>query len=123
VPQTDVADLLARSDLHVYPGRPFPVARSLLEALASGCVVLAASTEPVREVLTDNGNGLLAPPADRDEWERLALQVLASPERFRPLGHRAVADVRERYAQDVTMPELARWLTSVASSCTSGFPA
>jgi len=114
VPQADLADLLARSDLHVYPGRAFPVARSLLEALASGCVVLAASTAPVREVLTDGSNSLLTPPADREEWERQALAVLGDPERFRPLGERAVALVRERYAQDVTLPQLAAWLTEVA---------
>src|SRR5262249_33768309 len=30
-----VADLLTASDLHVYPSRPYPVARSLLEALAA----------------------------------------------------------------------------------------
>ena len=32
------------------PGRPYPVARSLLEAMAAGCVVLASDTEPHREV-------------------------------------------------------------------------
>ena len=41
-----VAEVLAASDLHVAPGRPYPVARSLLEAMAAGCVVLASDTEP-----------------------------------------------------------------------------
>ena len=47
-----VAEVLAASDLHVAPCRPYPVARSLLEAMAAGCVVLASDTEPHREVIT-----------------------------------------------------------------------
>src|SRR5262249_50644269 len=46
-----VADVLAVSDLHVAPSRPYPVARSLLEAMAASCVVLAADTPPLREVI------------------------------------------------------------------------
>ena len=54
-----VAEALAASDLHVAPGRPYPVARSLLEAMAAGCVVLASDTEPHREVVTPDQTGLL----------------------------------------------------------------
>lgn len=114
VPQSDLAALLARSDLHVYPSRPFPVGRSLLEALASGCVVLAANTEPVREVLTDEIDSLLASPGDLEEWERRALQVLDHPERYRLLGQRATALVRDRFSQEVAMPKLAKWFSAVA---------
>jgi glycosyltransferase involved in cell wall biosynthesis len=46
-----VRELLRASDLHVYPARPYPVARSLLEALACRCVALAADNEPVPEVI------------------------------------------------------------------------
>src|SRR5206468_3011534 len=52
-----VAEVLAASDLHVAPGRPYPVSRSTLEAMASGCVVLASDTEPHREVLTHGETG------------------------------------------------------------------
>ena len=46
-------------DLHLAPGRPYPVARSLLEAMAAGCVVLASDTEPHRQVITPGRTGLL----------------------------------------------------------------
>src|SRR5262249_11393152 len=46
-----VAEVLAASDLHLDLSRPHPVARSLLEAMAAGCVVLAWESEPVREVI------------------------------------------------------------------------
>ncbi len=49
-PPSTVAEVLAASDLHIAPGRAYPVARSLLEAMAAGCVVLASDTEPHRQV-------------------------------------------------------------------------
>ena len=54
-----VAEILGASDLHIAPSRSYPVVRSLLEAMASGCVVLAADTEPHREVMTSDQTGLL----------------------------------------------------------------
>jgi glycosyltransferase involved in cell wall biosynthesis len=107
VPQPVVAELLAASDLHVYPSRSYALSRSLVEAMAAGGVVLAWDTEPVREVVTHGQTGLLVAPNDADARERQALAVLADPAAHRPLGEAAAALVRERYAQDVTLPQLA----------------
>jgi glycosyltransferase involved in cell wall biosynthesis len=107
VPSGTVADLLAASDLHVYPSRAYPVSRSLLEAMSAGCVVLAWDTEPVREVLTHGRTALMVPGADAGAAAQMALAALADPAEHRPLGEAAAALVRERYAQDVTLPGLA----------------
>ena len=64
-----VAEVLAASDLHVAPGRPYPVARSLLEAMAAGCVVLASDTEPHREVVDPGRTGLLVDGRDPSPGE------------------------------------------------------
>jgi glycosyltransferase involved in cell wall biosynthesis len=106
-PPAVVTELLTASDLHIYPGRTYAVSRSLVEALAAGCVVLAWDTEPVREILTHGQTGLVVAPDDADAQERLALAVLADPTALRPLGQAAAALARERYAQDVTLPQLA----------------
>jgi glycosyltransferase involved in cell wall biosynthesis len=107
VPHATVAEVLAASDLHVYASRPYAISRSLLEAQASGCVVMAADTEPVREVLTNGQTGLLVAPHDLDAWEKQACAVLDNPSDYRPLRETAVDRVRERFAQDVTLPRLA----------------
>jgi glycosyltransferase involved in cell wall biosynthesis len=106
-----LAELFGASDLHVYPSRPYPVSRSLLEAMAAGCVVLAADTPPVREVLEPGRTGLLAPASDLDAWERLALEVLRDPAAHRPLSAAAAEHVRRHYARDVTLPVLAERFT------------
>src|SRR4029077_4930244 len=81
-----VAEVLAASDLHVSPGRPYPVARSLLEAMGAGCVVLASATAPPRDVLRHGQNGLLPDPGAPESIVRQALAVLDNPAAHRPLG-------------------------------------
>jgi glycosyltransferase involved in cell wall biosynthesis len=102
-----VHDLLAISDLHVYPSRPYVVSRSMVEAMSAGCVVLGSNTEPVREFVEHNKTGLLVVPDDAEAWEREARAVLENPDAYRTIGANAAALVREKYSRDVTMPKLA----------------
>ena len=112
-----VAEVLAAGDLHVAPGRPYPVARSTLEAMAAGCVVMASDTEPHREVIAHGETGLLVVGDDIGELARHALAVLDDPAAYRPLGDAAAAMVREKYSQDACLPRLAETLTGVAGIC------
>jgi glycosyltransferase involved in cell wall biosynthesis len=114
VPPGTVAEVLAASDLHIYPSRPYPVSRSLLEALGSGCIVLAADTEPVREIVTDKQTGLLTAGHDLDGWERQACAVLDDLAGHRPLAAAAARIVRENYSRDVTLPRLAAYFNELA---------
>lgn len=114
LPPAEFAQLLARSDLHVYPSRPFPVARSLLAALAAGKVVLAWDTTPVREFVTADQTGLLT-SGEPEQAEQRALGVLTDPLAYRPLGDAAAEFIRSRHAQDVTAPALAVWFQQLAA--------
>jgi glycosyltransferase involved in cell wall biosynthesis len=114
-PPSVVDEVLAASDLHVALGRPYPVARSLLEAMAAGCVVLASDTAPHREVIAPEQTGLLVDNRDTDAAARQALAVLASLAHFRPLGDAASVMVREKYSQDVCLPRLAERFSALAA--------
>ncbi len=114
-PQT-VAEVLAASDLHIAPGRVYPVARSLLEAMAAGCVVLASDTEPHRQVIRPGETGLLVDARDADSLARWALAVLDDPAAHRPLGDAAAELIRQRYSQDVCLPQLADQLGRLAAA-------
>ncbi len=116
VSQTTIAEILAASDLHVYPSRPYPVSRSLIEAMAAGCVVLAWDTDAIREFITHSQTGLLAPSHDLDAAVKLARAALDDPTGYRPLGDAAATLVRNQYAQDVTLPKLAEFFNQLARS-------
>jgi len=70
---------------------PFVLSWSLLDAMACGCTIMASNTEPVREVVTDGHNGLLADFFDVDGLTDRALAVLRDPAAHRTLGHQAAA--------------------------------
>jgi glycosyltransferase involved in cell wall biosynthesis len=109
-----VAEVLAASDLHLAPGRRYPVARSTLEAMATGCVVLASDTEPHREVIAHGETGLLVDAGDAESLARQALAVLDDPARYRPLGDAAAASVGEKFSQDACLPRLASRFNALA---------
>jgi glycosyltransferase involved in cell wall biosynthesis len=111
-----VAEVLSASDLHIAPSRPYPLSRSLLEAMASGCIVLASDTEPHHEAITPGRTGLMVPEQDAAALVRQALAVLTDPAAHRPLGHAAAAAVRQRYARDVCLPRLAEKFSVLATA-------
>lgn len=112
---TAVAELLAASDLHVYASRLYPLAQSLLEAMAAGCIVLAWDSEPVREVLVPGQTGLLASADDAEAAFEQARAVLRRPADFAPLGEAAAEVVRERYSHDAALPRLAEQLQQLVA--------
>jgi glycosyltransferase involved in cell wall biosynthesis len=115
-----VAEVLAASDLHVAPGRPYPVARSLLEAMAAGCIVLASDTAPHREVISHGQTGLLVDAADPDGLLRQALAALDDLAAHRPLGGAAAEVVRSRFSHDACLPHLAERFSTLAAARRKG---
>jgi len=109
-----VAEVRTSCDLLVYPSRTYPASRSLVEAMASGCTILAGDDPPVRELIRPGVDGLLVPPDDPEAWVRLARGVLDDPSAFDDLGTSAAGVARERYSRDVTLPILAGRLGRLA---------
>jgi glycosyltransferase involved in cell wall biosynthesis len=106
VPRERLVEILSLSDLHVYLTVPFVLSWSLLDAMACECTVLASDTAPVREVLTDGVNGLLADFFDVDALARHALDVLRAPGDFHHLARAARARIEAEYDLDRTFPRM-----------------
>ena len=87
-----------------------------MEAMASGCVVLASDTAPHREILSHGETGLLVDPVDTEGMARQAMAVLDDPSAFRPIGDAAADLVRRRYSQDACIPRLAEHFHALAMS-------
>jgi glycosyltransferase involved in cell wall biosynthesis len=111
-----VAEVLAASDLHVAPSRSYPVARSLLEAMAAGCVVIASDTMPHREVIASGQTGILVDDRDTEALVKQGLAVLADIAAYRPLADAASVLVHQRYSQDVCLPGLAERFSALVAA-------
>jgi glycosyltransferase involved in cell wall biosynthesis len=116
-----LARLLSLSDLHFYLTVPFVLSWSCLDAMACGATMLCSDTAPVREVITDEENGLLCDFFDDAALAERALEVLDDPAGHRErLGAAAERTVAERYALEVTFPEMAGFYEAVAAGERAG---
>jgi glycosyltransferase involved in cell wall biosynthesis len=101
-----LAQILALTDLHVYPTVPFVLSWSLMNALSCGATVLASSTAPVQEVIERGRNGLLVDFFDVDGLAETADRVLDAPQDFKHLGAAGIEMIRDHYSMDVCPPRL-----------------
>jgi glycosyltransferase involved in cell wall biosynthesis len=108
VEPTELSRLLAATDLHVYLTVPFVLSWSMMDAMSCGAVVLASNTSPVREMITDGENGLLADFFSPEEFAEKALKVLRDPDSFRPLGRAAEQFVEQNYSLDAVLPQMLK---------------
>lgn len=105
LPYEQYIRLLQVSAVHVYLTFPFVLSWSLVEAMATGCVLVASDTAPVREAISHDVDGLLTPFHDPDALAEKVASVLANPEAFARLGRAARAKALARYSREACLDE------------------
>ena len=109
------AELLAATDVFVCLTAPMPLPTSLLEAMASGCTVIASRTAPVTEVARDGVDAVLVDFAD---IEALCLRVetaLEAPEVHGVMARAARRTVEARFARERELARTVQMLTDVVN--------
>jgi glycosyltransferase involved in cell wall biosynthesis len=102
----DFLSALQISSAHVYLTYPFVLSWSLLEAMSTGCLVIASATPPVEEVVNSD-NGVLVPFFDVDQLADRVIEALAHPRRFKSLRARARATIVNNFGvRQVCLPKL-----------------
>lgn len=94
VPYATYKKVLQVSAVHVYLTYPFVLSWSLLEAMASGCLIVGSDTAPVREVIRDKENGLLVEFFDTASISKRVLNVLSQSERSQALRRTAYSSAQ-----------------------------
>lgn len=97
VPYATHLQILQLSSAHIYLTYPFVLSWSFMEALASGCVVIASDTSPVMDVLQPDINGLTVNFFDYQHIADRVDQVFAHPQRMRHLGETARQTIVQYY--------------------------
>lgn len=90
--------------------RPEPFGRVLIEAMACGVPVLASRDGGVREIVTDEADGLLFEPGNTRELAQKIGRLLKEPELRERLGTAGRATVMRRFSFDRFKERLASTL-------------
>ena len=122
LPYDQYRQVLQASSAHIYLTRPFVLSWSMLEAMASGCLLIASNTAPVTEVIQDGKNGLLVDffsPADiADRVD----EVLRHSDRLATLRANARETILKRYDLAALLPQHIRWLLEESQATNKLFP-
>lgn len=89
VPYDVYRKVLQVSAVHVYLTYPFVLSWSMLEAMASGCLIVGSDTAPVKEVIEQGRNGLLVNFFDSKAIAEEVVMALEHPADVMPIRERA----------------------------------
>jgi glycosyltransferase involved in cell wall biosynthesis len=106
--------VLQASAVHVYLTVPFVLSWSLIEAMATGCTIVASDTAPVREVIAHDVTGLLADFRSPSAIADRVMQALSDPTLACRLGAAARARAVDRFALSSLLPRQLALLKGVA---------
>lgn len=108
--------VLRAATVHVYLTVPFVLSWSLLEAMATGCLIVGSDTAPVREVIAHGRNGLLADMRDPAALADTIGLALDHRQALQPLRTAARATIVEQYALARLMPRQIALLEALAAA-------
>tara|TARA_Y100001968_G_scaffold43859_2_gene33954 strand:- start:4818 stop:6068 length:1251 start_codon:yes stop_codon:yes gene_type:complete len=106
--------VLQLSKVHVYLTYPFVLSWSLLESMSAGCAIVASSTDPLLEIISDAKNGLLVDFFDHKSLAGKVCKLLDDNELRNLLGKNAREFVVRNYdRKTICIPNQINWINSI----------
>lgn len=120
LPYSEYLKVLQASSAHIYLTRPFVLSWSMLEAMATGCVVIASDTQPVKEIIVDNYNGLLVPFFEPEKIADKVEYALSNRDLMAKIRKKARQTIVENYKLSNLIQKHINWIeTGKLTSSTS----
>lgn len=111
----DVQNLLASFDIYAFPSLHEGFPYSILEAMRSGCAIVATSVGGIPEAIRNNQEGLLVNPGSSEEIANAIMQLIINEPLRKQLGQQA----RERFLKSFTLREMEIRLEAIVKTCLS----
>ncbi|TVQ47340.1 MAG: glycosyltransferase [Gloeocapsa sp. DLM2.Bin57] len=119
LPYNQYLKVLQASSVHIYLTRPFVLSWSMLEAMATGCLLVASDTQPVTEMIQNGYNGLLVNFFDVEAIVKRVEEALDNPEAMLPIRTRARETIINQYDLATLLPEHLNWILNRDSKSTT----
>ncbi|MDJ0589788.1 MAG: glycosyltransferase family 4 protein [Pleurocapsa sp. MO_226.B13] len=110
LPYSEYLQVLQASSVHIYLTRPFVLSWSMLEALSTGCSIVASDTAPVTEVIEDGVNGLLVDFFSPEQISDRVIEALDNPEKMAKIRTQARETILDSYDLAKLLPQHLQWI-------------
>jgi len=108
LPENELIQLIASTDLLVYPYRRITQSGALLAGMSAGQAIVASRVGGLKETLQDGKTARLVEPDDSEELAGAIICLLRNPDEREQLGNTAKAVVEEKYAWDAIAQKTTR---------------
>lgn len=115
LPDAELVNLFRASDTLLFPTRYEGFGLPLLEAMAAECPIVTTDIPVVREIVTDQQNGLLVAPNDAVALAKATLQLLDTPALRQKLIAGGQATLRTRFAEATLAPQIEQFYRDVVA--------
>ena len=116
LPYGEYLQVLQASSAHIYLTRPFVLSWSMLEALSTGCLIVASDTAPVTEVIKDSVNGLLVDFFSPQQVCGRVIEALDNPDKMIKIRAKARETILAKYDLDKLLPQHLQWVKDSANN-------
>ena len=114
VPRNDMPEVLAGHTVFLFTSVwEEPIARTVMEAMASGLTVIGTAVGGQREILEDGVNALVFPPDDAAKLADCILRLRSAPDLRLRLADTGRQTVLERFTLERMVDEMERWLAEI----------
>lgn len=116
LPYAQYVKVLQASSVHVYLTKPFVLSWSMLEAMSTGCLIVASGTQPVTEVIKNRENGLLVDFFNVKEIAGRVHDALDGDGQMHEIRRNARQTILDQYDLSKLLPKHLAWIRQESSS-------
>ncbi|MFM7363916.1 MAG: glycosyltransferase family 4 protein [Cuspidothrix sp.] len=119
LPYDEYLQVLQASSAHIYLTRPFVLSWSMLEAMSTGCLLIASDTAPVLEVIKNGKNGLLVDFFSPQKIADKVNEALDNSQDMISIRKAARKTIISNYDLDILLPKHLDWMLGNKTSIKS----
>jgi glycosyltransferase involved in cell wall biosynthesis len=115
IPYPQLMAMLRISTAHIYLTYPFILSWSMLEAMATECVIVGSNTGPVKEIIKDGSNGFLVDFFSPEELASKVIEVIKRRDELDHVRKTARETIKARYDLKYILPLQIELIEALAS--------
>ena len=113
LPRNRYLEVLQASNVHIYLTFPYVLSWSMMEAMSTGCLLVASDTQPVCEMIEDRKNGLLVNFFDVAAIAERTIEALSHQRDFEGVRAAARQTMVDKYDWRNIVPRQLAYLDGV----------